>query len=311
MIRADNITRTRGLDLGKTAGGLPLVSVVMPSFNQARFIQASIESVLGQDYPRIELIVADGGSTDGTQAMLARLQSCDSRLRWFSEPDEGPADALNKALLRTRGSLIGWLNSDDLYAPGAMARAVGELEGPHRPVMVYGHGQHIGEAGAVLGAYPTERPEGSIERLRDGCFICQPTVFFKRTFWRLLGPLDTTLKTAFDFDYWVRAFLAFPGRIGFVDAVQASSRLHDDCITMKMRRTVAMDGVRVIAKHLGPPPGHWVLTYAEELLRMMPSKRPAGGLRAHLEATIKELGDCFEPEELGQLFRALRADDRL
>lgn len=288
----------------------PLFSVVMPSLNQVQFIEAAIASVLGQDYPRIELIIADGGSTDGTQDLLARLQSCDSRLRWFSEPDKGPADALNKALQHTRGTLIGWLNSDDLYAPGAMARAAYALDGPQRYVMVYGHGQHIGEDGAVLDAYPTQRPEGSVERFRHGCFICQPTVFFKRTLWKLLGPLDTALKTAFDFDYWVRAFQSFHGRIGFIDALQASSRLHGDCITMKMRRTVAMDGVRVIAQHLGNPPKEWLLTYVEEVLRMNPVNKPSGSLREHFEQTIAELREYFEKDEIERLYRVLRADSR-
>jgi glycosyltransferase involved in cell wall biosynthesis len=311
MIRAENIADVQPMDLHKTAARMPLVSVVMPSFNQAQFIEASIDSVLGQDYPRIELIVADGGSTDGTQAILARLQSRDSRLRWFSEPDKGPADALNKALKRVRGTLIGWLNSDDLYAPGAVSRAVGVLDSPTRCMMAYGHGQHIGEDGTVLGTYPTQRPEGTVDRFRQGCFICQPTVFFKRTLWQLLGPLDATLKTAFDFEYWVRAFLAFPGRIGFVDALQASSRLHDDCITLNMRRAVAMEGVQVLARHLGNPPMHWVMTYAEELLRMPPTKRPTNNLRAHLEQTVVELAQCFEAKELRHLHEELRADRRL
>lgn len=309
-IRAENTVNDLVADMQKIAARMPLVSVVMPSLNQGRFIEASVDSVLGQGYRRLELIVADGGSTDGTQATLVRLQSGDSRLRWFSEADDGPADALNKALLRTRGTLIGWLNSDDLYVPGTVARAVAAMEGAHSPVMVYGHGQHIDEGGTVLGAYPTERPEGAIERFRDGCFICQPTVFFKRTLWQLLGPLDRTLKTAFDFDYWVRAFLMFPGRIGFVDALQASSRLHHGCITMKMRRTVAMEGVRVIAKHLGNAPAHWVLTYADELLRMDSASRPLQDLRAHLEQTVAELAGCFGADELQQLHIAMRTDRR-
>jgi len=91
----------------------PLVSIVMPSLNQAAFIAAAVESVLSQSYPQLELIVGDGGSTDGTQAWLAQRQTQDARLRWFSEPDSGPADALNKLLRQAKGTLIGWLNSDD------------------------------------------------------------------------------------------------------------------------------------------------------------------------------------------------------
>jgi len=296
----------------RALSGLPsLVSIVMPSFNQAAFITESIRSVLDQDYPNIELIVADGGSTDGTQEILARHQSLDSRLRWFSGPDEGPADALNKALRQVRGSLIGWLNSDDLYLPGAVSRAADELSSPSNLLMVYGHGQHVGEKGEFIEGYPTQRPDVGAERFRDGCFICQPTVFFKRSLWLLLGPLDTSLKTAFDFDYWLRAFLAFPGRIGFIEAVQASSRLHENCITMRMRRTVALDGISVVSRHLGNPPGHWLLTYAEELLRMPLEERPDANLLRHLELTLSQVSHCFSKQELESLSRTLRADPRL
>ncbi len=92
----------------------PLVSIVMPSFNQAAFIPAAVESVLSQSYPELELIIADGGSTDGTIEWLKQKCLSDTRLRFFSETDSGPADALNKALKKTRGTIIGWLNSDDL-----------------------------------------------------------------------------------------------------------------------------------------------------------------------------------------------------
>jgi glycosyltransferase involved in cell wall biosynthesis len=105
----------------------PLVSVVMPSLNQAEFIVSAVQSVLSQSYGHLELIVADGGSTDGTLALLQQQQGLDSRLRWMSEPDTGPADALNKALRRARGTIVGWLNSDDLYAEGAIDRAVQAL----------------------------------------------------------------------------------------------------------------------------------------------------------------------------------------
>ncbi len=115
-------------------------------------------------------------------------------------------------------------------------------------MMVYGHGEHIDEAGKVIERYPSRSAITPIEEFSHGCFICQPTVFFKLSMNILLGALDESLKTAFDFEYWLRAFYRLPGQIGFIDAVQAQSRLHAECITLKMRGLVAIEGMR---RHAG------------------------------------------------------------
>lgn len=261
----------------------------MPSLNQAEFLPQAIESVLGQGYADIELIVSDGGSTDGTLDILASFAARDPRLRWRSERDSGPAEALNRAIARVRGTLIGWLNADDLYARGAIERAVEALADRPRSIMVYGHGEHVDKAGELIARYPTLRPEGPIERFADGCFICQPTVFFRRTLPLLLGPLDETLTASFDFDYWLRAFQAFPGRIAFIDAVQARSRLHPGGITARQRRAVAIEGIRIIAKAFGTAPVHWLTTYMEE----MKSAAISNGLVSK-DQLLAEL-DLFQP----------------
>jgi glycosyltransferase involved in cell wall biosynthesis len=258
----------------------------MPSLNQAAFIGVSIDSVLGQDYPNIELIVADGGSEDGTVDLLKTRQAADSRLRWFSRRDNGPAQAINAALAEVRGTVVGWLNSDDVYTPGAVRRAAEALIADPGLLMVYGHGQHIDACGNPLNLYPTLPPSTPLEKFAEGCFICQPTVFFRRSMFVLLGKLDEGLNAAFDFDYWLRAFLAFPGRIGLVDALQASSRLHEDCITKRMRRRVALEGMQVLARHLGSAPKEWLLTYVDELLAMPSGSQAVGDLKSHLDETL-------------------------
>jgi glycosyltransferase involved in cell wall biosynthesis len=283
----------------------------MPSLNQARFIDAAINSVLKQDYPHIELIVADGGSDDGTVDLLKNRQVLDGRIRWFSQKDNGPAEAINAALALVRGTVVGWLNSDDLYAPGAITRAVNCLQLNAGMLMVYGQGQHVNGEGKYLSDYPTLLPTTSVKQFSAGCFICQPTVFFRRTMPLLLGQLDESLKTAFDFDYWLRAFIAFQERIGFVNEVLAYSRLHEDCITLRMRRTVALEGMQLLAKYLGYAPKEWLLTYVEELLTLNVQNDVGISKRADVMAAFEAASEWLTLEDKTYLTKHLNNDDRL
>jgi len=243
----------------------PFLSIIMPSFNQAQFIESAIDSVLSQTYDDLELVVQDGGSTDGTCEKLNRIQLRDSRVKWESKGDSGPAEALNNALARTSGEVIGWLNSDDLYIPTTLERIVEAFEENPSWMMCYGRGQHINADGEPIADYPTREPEHGIEGFKSGCFICQPSAFFRRTLLDSLGDLDANLRTAFDYEYWVRAFKVFDGQIGFLDSLLAQSRLHDECITNTMRDTVALEGMLIGQRHLGGAQSHWAATYLDEL----------------------------------------------
>src|SRR5262245_25211876 len=118
----------------------PLVSIVTPSFNHARYIEATIRSVLAQDYSPIEYAVIDGASTDGTVEILRRYQD---RIAWVSEPDRGQTDAINKGFARTRGQILAWLNSDDTLKKGAVSAAVEFLQSHPDVAMVYGDANFI------------------------------------------------------------------------------------------------------------------------------------------------------------------------
>jgi len=241
---------------------LPLVTVVTPSFNQGRFIRETIESVLKQDYPRIEYLVMDGGSTDET---LSILREYSDRLRWVSEPDRGQAHAINKGWRQATGSIVAYLNSDDVYLPGAIGHAVAALQAHPEAAAVYGEGYHVDEAGAILERYPTESFD--VDRLREICFICQPTVFLRREAVESAGYLDESLRYCMDYDLWIRLARA---RNVFVHTPYylASTRLHADTKTLGQRGKAHAEILRVIYRHFGRVEPGLVFGYAHAVLEL-------------------------------------------
>jgi glycosyltransferase involved in cell wall biosynthesis len=180
---------------------LPLVSIITPSFNQANYLEATIQSVLGQDFPRIEYIIVDGGSTDGSVDVIKKHEG---RLAWWvSEQDKGQTDAINKGFNRANGEILAWLNSDDTYNPGAISAAVKFLTENPDVAMVYADCDFINEQGAVIGKFNSAQTD--YRRLREGyVHIPQQTMFFRANYWRELGPLDPSFYFAMDYDLWTR-----------------------------------------------------------------------------------------------------------
>jgi len=177
------------------------VSIITPSYNQSRFIERTINSVLEQDYSNIEYIVMDGGSQDGTREIL---QKYTQRLAgWVSEPDHGQTDAINKGFARASGDILAWLNSDDTYNPGAVAAAVDFLANNPHIGMVYADTNFIDEKGQEIGRFPAAQTD--YNRLRNGyVHIPQQAAFFRADLWRQVGPLDQDFYFAMDYDLWVR-----------------------------------------------------------------------------------------------------------
>lgn len=288
------------------------VSIVMPSFNQSGFIEQAIRSIFTQKCTDLELIVMDGGSTDGTVPLLKRLQrEFGRRLYWESKPDLGPAHAINKALKRAKGNYLGWINSDDLMAPDAIVAALEYFENNPSAVMVYGEGEHIDAQENFLSRYPTLTPDVGIEQFQAGCFICQPTVFLRRSVLQAVGLLDQSIPTAFDFELWLRIFKHFPSAIGYLPRIQAYSRLHEDCITQKMRRAVALDGLAVLHKHLGYAKPHWLITYVDELYANYPVNLPVGDIREHLRELLADARSYLTEADEKMLQSHFAADKRL
>jgi len=241
------------------AQGAPLVSIVTPSYNHGPYIEATIQSVINQDYPHLEYIVIDGGSQDNTVELLKRYAD---RLCWISEPDHGQADAINKGFRRARGEILAWLNSDDTYLPGAVRQVVEYFQKHPEVGMVYGAGQHIDVEGHVIAPYATELFD--YQRLSERCFICQPTVFFRADVFREVGPLDTTLRYCLDYEYWMRVAKRF--RIDCLDATVATSRLHMETKTLSQRIAAHAESLRVVQHHYGRVPALWLYAYAAAYL---------------------------------------------
>ncbi|MCK4493474.1 MAG: hypothetical protein KAU26_05430, partial [Methylococcales bacterium] len=194
------------------------------------------------------------------------------------------------------------LNSDDKYNDNAVLKAVEVFKDQSNCLLLYGQGQHIDEYNNVLSTYPTLPLPVSIQDFKKSCFICQPTVFFQRSILILLGILDENLKTTFDFDYWLRVFLAFPTRIAFIDRIQAFSRLHKACITQKMRRTIALESMQILAHHLDEAPLHWILTYIEERLE----QSNQNNVMKEVDSILNEISHYTSKKDLIMLSSAIK-----
>ncbi len=198
------------------------VSIITPSFNQARYLESTIRSVLEQDYPHIEYLLADGGSTDGSVEIIQKY--ADQLAWWVSEKDQGQTEALNKGFARATGEILAWLNSDDTYEPGAIAAAIQYLDAYPEIGMVYADTNFIDEHGRVIGRFPAAQTD--LPRLQRGyVHIPQQATFFRASLWKQVGPLDPSFYFAMDYDLWVRLarlapFAYLPGQ------TWANFRLH-------------------------------------------------------------------------------------
>jgi glycosyltransferase involved in cell wall biosynthesis len=199
----------------------PLVSIVTPSYNQARYLEYTIRSVLEQDYPNIEYIIVDGGSNDGSAEIIRRYS--DRLAWWVSEKDHGQTDAINKGFAHARGEILAWLNSDDTYEINAVREAVAFLREQSQVGLVYGDANFIDENGRMIGRFPAAQTD--YRRLRRGyVHIPQQSAFWRADLWRKVGPLDPSFYFAMDYDLWVRLAALAPVR--YFPHQWANFRLH-------------------------------------------------------------------------------------
>ena len=236
----------------------PLVSVITPSFNQGAYIKETIESVLTQDYPRIEYFVMDGGSTDETVDIL---QQYSDQIAWVSQKDGGQAAAVNQGVAKSSGEIIGWLNSDDTYLPGAISEIVQFFQEHHEVDMVYGEGYHTDKNGVILDRYETEPFDKA--RLAWYCYICQPTAFFRRAFWDRVGGLNAALQICMDYELWMR--MANMGQIVYLNRYLATSRMYENNKTLSRKTEGFQEAFRILKHHYEFVPLSWISSYIDYL----------------------------------------------
>jgi glycosyltransferase involved in cell wall biosynthesis len=195
--------------------GLPRITIVTPSLNQGQFIGQTIQSVLDQKYPNLEFIVIDGGSTDGT---LDILRMNEGRLKWISEKDRGQSHAINKGLAMAGGEVVGFLNSDDVYEPGALLTVGRYFSENPGSFWVTGQCRNIDPEGKeirrIITAYKNfwlRINNRSVLKVLN--FVSQPATFWRKAVMERVGYLDEDLRFAMDYDYWMRLYPLFPLRV--------------------------------------------------------------------------------------------------
>jgi len=233
---------------------IPLVSIVTPSFNQSQYLEKTIQSVLNQDYPNLEYIIIDGGSTDGSVEIIKKYES--EITHWVSEPDQGQTDAINKGFKLAKGEILAWLNSDDIYYPNAVQDVVKFLSDNLQVGMVYGDCDLIDGTGQVIGQFDA-RQTNHQRLMRGHGNIPQPAAFWQADLWDRVGPLDPTFQFAMDFDLWVR--LSQVTELQYNPGLLAGFRIHDQAKTNtnfsncwpEMRRVHRREGGGLISIFMG------------------------------------------------------------
>lgn len=223
------------------------ISIIIPSYNQGPFLRATLDSILAQQHPGVEVIVKDGGSSDNSVEVL---RSFGDRIRWHSARDRGQTDAINRGLMEAQGEIVAYLNSDDVYFPGSLAAVEDHFSAHPDCQILYGDAHHLHADGSFMEVYPTEGWDRS--RLLQTCFICQPAAFWRRRLHDQVGYFDESLHFSMDYDFWLRCGARFP-LFHLGGKVLAGSRLHQDTKTLRQRVPCHREILRVIQRHASHP----------------------------------------------------------
>lgn len=206
---------------------LPKISVITPSLNQAQFLEKTIESVVSQNYPNLEYIVMDGGSTDGTLAILKKYEK---KIKWFSKKDKGQSDAINQGLKIVTGEIIAYLNTDDYYEEETLVRVAEFFKKNKNAFWVTGKCRIVDEKDREVRKLVTFYKNFFLKYLRSRNllllinFISQPATFFRKRVFDEMGLFDEKLVFSMDYDYWLKVWQKY--ELYFLNRYLASFRVH-------------------------------------------------------------------------------------
>ncbi|WP_143315761.1 glycosyltransferase family 2 protein [Clostridium sp. HBUAS56017] len=229
------------------------ISIITPSYNQGKFIEATILSIKNQSHKNIEHIIVDGGSSDDTLEIIKRYDGT-YNMRWISEKDEGQADAINKGFCMSNGDIVTWLNSDDTYNDGALEFVNKYFSENVDDQFIYGPANTIDEHGNLIKSSDGVA-DYDVELLRRRDYICQPSTFYRKKLIDKIGMVDKSLYWTMDWDLWLRAskecslkkveFTLSNMRI--YEGIKTLSKL--DKRSMEMSRVLKKNGVKNFSKH--------------------------------------------------------------
>jgi glycosyltransferase involved in cell wall biosynthesis len=252
----EDLIRLRELPIDQ----LPSISAVVPSFNQGDFVKETIESIFAQNYPRLEVFVADGGSTDGTIETLKEFRRHYPQIFFFdSRPDGGQAQGVNKAIANTSGEIIAWINSDDIYAPDSFWKIAAFFNFNRCALVVYGKNQYVDQSLRFVIDYPLNWSPFRREQeqlMLHQCVIAQPSLFFRRTTLCLGGP---SRPRVLDYELWLRWQKDIP--FYFIDELLSYSRLHEKALTANADLKMIAEMCRLVHEYYSFLPYSWAQTY--------------------------------------------------
>lgn len=252
----------------------PLVTVAVPSFNQGQYLEDTLSSIFEQGIP-VEVFVMDGGSTDSSLEIIKRWEPKLSG--WRSRQDEGQSAAINEGIGMGSAPYVCWLNSDDFFYPGALARLVTALQDSPSTGMAYGKCWTVNQMGRKTLPYLTTA--FSPRLFANFCFIAQPATLINRAAWEKLGGLNTDMVMAFDYDIWWRLFKTF-GKPAYCREFVAATRMHEETKTATQLELHYKESSELVRCHWGRIPLKWrVLLPVMKIVRKLQSfhvrSRPA------------------------------------